>query len=64
MQTTQSIGTPQHTVIPTVTPCKDWTMISPPVAADDRLARENAEVRVFSEMAMQTTQSMGTPQPT
>ena len=39
-------------------------MISPRVATDDRLARENPEVGVFSETPMQTTQSMETPQPT
>ena len=39
-------------------------MISPRVASDDRLARENTEVRMFSETPMQTTQSMETPQPT
>ena len=31
--------------------------------AGDRPLRENADVKVFSEMPMQTTQSMETPQP-
>ena len=38
MQTTQSIETPQPTVISTVTPCRDWTLILPRVAAERRQA--------------------------